>query len=131
MGEKIKENVSDEYLRVKLIEHIFKKGIFRPEFLNRFDGTIIFKPLTRQHLIKIAELMLNKLKERLAKKDLIFEFDSDLIKKVAKLGYDPANGARPMRRVIQQKVEDLIAKKILRGEIQKHSTFKITAKETR
>ena len=127
--EKMQEDVADEYLRVKLIEHIFKEGIFRPEFFNRFDGTIIFTPLTRQNLIEIAGLMLTRLKERLAKKDLIFEFESDLTEKIAKLGYEPINGARPMRRVIQKKVEDLIAKKILKEEIKKHTPFKITADE--
>jgi len=127
--EKIQEDVADEYLRVKLIEHIFKEGIFRPEFFNRFDGTIIFKPLTRENLMEISGLMLNRLKERLAKKDLLFEFGDDLQEKIAKLGYDPVNGARPMRRVIQKKVEDIIAKKVLKGEIKKHSPFKISAGE--
>ncbi|HDO23678.1 MAG TPA: ATP-dependent Clp protease ATP-binding subunit [bacterium] len=73
--------------------------------------------------------MLNELKERLAKRDIIFEFDSSLATKIAELGYDPANGARPMRRAIQKKVEDLIAKKLLKSEIKKETPFKITAQD--
>lgn len=125
---KIKEGGgNDEKLRLELLDQILKKGVFRPEFLNRFDETIIFKPLTREHLLKIAELMLNGLKRRLAKQDIIFDFDSGLAAKIVELGYDPANGARPMRRVIQKKVEDLIAKKLLKDEIKKETPFTITA----
>ncbi len=126
---KAKENFDNENLRVEIINHILEKGIFRPEFINRFDGTIIFKPLTHENLVKIAELMLKSLKKRLAQRDLVFEFDQSLMEKIADLGYDPAYGARPMRRVIQKKVEDLIAKKLLKDEIKKHSPFKITAEE--
>ena len=82
-------------------------------------GIIIFKPLTPADLLKIAELMLNALKKRLAKNDLIFNFNSELVKKIAEQGYKPTNGARPMRRIIQKKVEDLIAKKLLENEITK------------
>ena len=127
--EKIQEDVADEYLRVRLIEYIFREGIFRPEFFNRFDSTIIFRPLTRENLIKIAELMLVQLKKRLAQKDILFDFGPDLIEKIAKLGYEPVNGARPMRRIIQKRVEDLIAKKILKEEIKKDLPFKISAEE--
>ena len=73
--------------------------------------------------------MLNKLKERLKKQNMIFNFSRDLIDKIAELGYDPANGARPMRRVIQKKVEDLIAKKILEETIQKDIPFEIRVEE--
>ncbi|NOY35656.1 MAG: ATP-dependent Clp protease ATP-binding subunit [bacterium] len=122
-------SVDDEELRKQLLDDILKRGVFRPEFLNRFDGTVIFKPLSRENLFKIAELMLNGLKKRLAKQDIIFNFDDSLCLKIAELGYDPANGARPMRRVIQKKVEDLIAKKMLTGEIKKRIPFAVRAED--
>jgi len=123
-GQENEEKIHDE-----LIDLVINKNIFRPEFVNRFDGVVMFKPLTHEHLLKISKLMLDKLKKRLAKKDLIFKFDEDLIEKVARLGYDPANGARPMRRVIQKKIEDQIAKKLLKGEIEEKKSFKINANQ--
>lgn len=126
--EKISQNNNDD-LNKKLVDHIIKQQIFKPEFLNRFDGIIIFKPLTPADLLKIAELMLNGLKKRLAKNDLIFNFNPELVKKIAEQGYEPINGARPMRRIIQKKVEDLIARKLLKNEIIKKQPFEIRADE--
>jgi ATP-dependent Clp protease ATP-binding subunit ClpC len=127
--QKIKGNTDEETLNTQLVDHVLKEGIFRPEFINRFDGVIMFKPLSHEDLLKISELMLTTLKKRLAKKDLSFNFNDDLVEKIAELGYDPANGARPMRRVIQKKVEDLIAKKLLKEEIEKEKAFEIKAEE--
>lgn len=127
--QKMQEKLDDEILRTQLMDHVLKNNIFKPEFINRFDGVITFKPLTKEHLLLVAKLMLNGLKKRLAKQDLLFDFDEKLIAKVAELGYDPANGARPMRRVLQRKVEDLIAQKMLKNEIQKKSPFIISAEE--
>ncbi|MDO8555045.1 MAG: ATP-dependent Clp protease ATP-binding subunit [bacterium] len=126
--EKISEK-NDTDLNKELVNIIIKQQIFKPEFLNRFDGIIIFKPLTPADLLKIAELMLNGLKKRLAKNDLIFNFNPELVEKIAEQGYEPINGARPMRRVIQKKVEDLIAKKLLKNEITKKQPFEIKAEE--
>lgn len=123
--EKIDENFDEEELKGQLFNHVLEMNIFRPEFLNRFDDVVVFKPLTRENLLLISELMLNGLKKRLAKQDIIFNFGRDLVAKIADLGYDPANGARPMRRVIQKKLEDLIAKKLLKGEIRKDEPFEI------
>lgn len=127
--QKIKENIDEESLKKQLIDYILKQNLFRPEFLNRFDGVIVFKPLTPSNLIEISRLMLSGLKNRLQKQDLIFEFGEGLVSKIAELGYDPENGARPMRRVIQKKVEDLIAKQLLKSEIQKEVPFEIKVEE--
>ncbi|MEW5907796.1 MAG: ATP-dependent Clp protease ATP-binding subunit [Patescibacteria group bacterium] len=121
--------IDERELKQKLIDFVLKKGLFRPEFINRFDGVVVFRPLSKEHLIKIAELMLNSLKKRLEKQDLIFNFGSNLINKVAELGYDPENGARPMRRVIQEKLEDLIAKRLLNDKIQKKVPFEIKSED--
>ena len=130
--EKMKSSpneLNEEKFKKDLIDYTLNKNIFRPELLNRFDAIIIYKPLSPEHLSSIAKLMLASLQKRLAKNDFIFKFSDDLVKKIAELGYEPENGARPMRRVIQKKVEDLIAKKLLKGEISKDSPFQITAAE--
>lgn len=113
----------------QVLDYVQQKGIFRPEFINRFDSVVLYEPLSKENLFKIARLMLNSLAGRLQAQKLIFEFGDDLIQKVAELGYEPAYGARPMRRVIQQKIEDLIAKKLLAGQIQKNQPFTIKAEE--
>ena len=127
--ERIEKGIKPEEFKKELIDYVLNNGIFRPEFLNRFDAIIIYKPLSRQNLIDIARLMLNGLKRRLEEEKLYFNFGEDLVEKIADLGYDPENGARPMRRVIQKRIEDLIAKKLLRGEIKEKEPFFIKAEE--
>jgi ATP-dependent Clp protease ATP-binding subunit ClpC len=127
--KKAQEKTERELLKKELINHIVSNRIFSPELLNRFDDVVIYKPLEHKHLVKIAELMLNNLKRRLAENNLVFQFNQGLAEKIAELGYKPAYGARPMRRIIQKKVEDLIAKKLLRGEVKKGEPFKITETE--
>ncbi|MCF7835732.1 MAG: ATP-dependent Clp protease ATP-binding subunit [Candidatus Marinimicrobia bacterium] len=123
---KAEQGFKSEEIKKEFLDHILKQNIFRPEFINRFDETVIFKPLTPDNLIKISELMLSGLAKRLSEKEIIFNFSEPLIKKIAELGYDPANGARPMRRVIQQKIENLIAQKMLKDEFVKNTPFEIT-----
>jgi ATP-dependent Clp protease ATP-binding subunit ClpC len=103
--------------------------MFRPEFLNRFDGVIVFHPLTKDNLIKIAGLMLNGLNKRLAEQKINLVITPGLVEKVAELGYNPEYGARPMRRVIQDKIEDLISKKLLDGSLQKGESVEIKVEE--
>lgn len=94
---------------------------FRIEFLNRFDGIIIYKPLSQEHIEKIAQLKLAGIAKDMAKQGYVLTFSDVLIKQVAKDGFDPALGARPMRRIIQDKIESSLAKKILSGEIKKET----------
>ncbi|MBI4709472.1 MAG: AAA family ATPase [Candidatus Portnoybacteria bacterium] len=127
--EMVQQNVDLDASKQKIFDYVHQKGIFKPEFLNRFDGVVIFKPLSQDDILKVASLLLKGLAKRLAGQDLIFNFNDDLVQKVASLGYDPTNGARAMRRLIQDKIEDLIAKKMLKGEIQKKTPFEIKAEE--
>ena len=92
------------------------KQHFRPEFLNRIDETIIFHRLERTHLRRIAEIQLNHLRERLADRKLRLEVSEAALDKVASEGHDPAYGARPLKRLIQQYIENPLAKRILDGE---------------
>lgn len=109
-----------------IIEHIIAEGIYRPELLNRFDNTIIFEPLTLEEQGQIAHLMLGELHARVREKGYEITINRDLIDILIKIGYDPQFGARPMRRVIQNIIEEKIAKKIITGEAQVGDTITLT-----
>ncbi|MFC1727340.1 AAA family ATPase, partial [Patescibacteria group bacterium] len=106
-------------LEKEVIDYIQRERIFSPEFINRFDATIIYQPLTQDHLYLIAELMLKRLNNRLKKKKISVKITPELLRRIVELGYNPALGARPMNRVIQDKVEDQIAQMILKGKTKK------------
>jgi ATP-dependent Clp protease ATP-binding subunit ClpA len=119
-SEFIRQNVtklSNDRIEEQLINLLQEKGIFSPEFLNRFDGVIVFKPLTQEQLIQVANLMIADINKRLKDKNITVEVVPDALAKLVELGYDPQFGARPMRRVIQEKVENLLAKKMLEGKV--------------
>jgi ATP-dependent Clp protease ATP-binding subunit ClpC len=107
--EKIKNNLINEQLR----EH------FRPEFLNRFDGIVVFKPLSMVEVIKIARLMVKKIAKRLDEKGIEFTADDEAIAELAEMGFDPKFGARPLRRVIQERIDDVLAEQLLGGNIER------------
>ena len=90
---------------------------FRPEFLNRIDETILFKPLTRDNIGGIVELIVANLNKRLVDKDIEIVLTDEAKKYVADNGYDPVYGARPLKRFIQKNVETLVARVILEGRI--------------
>ena len=90
---------------------------FRPEFLNRLDEIIMFKPLTRDNIGGIVDLIVANLNERLADKDLHLVLTDEAKKFVADNGYDPVYGARPLKRYLQKNVETLAAKVILEGKV--------------
>jgi len=98
---------------------LIEGGVFRPELINRFDAITIFKPLTQENLLSIAELLLQKLKKNLKEKEIEFIITPELKEKLVELGYDPVFGARQMRRVIQDKIENVLAEAILADEIKK------------
>ncbi|MBT2683599.1 ATP-dependent Clp protease ATP-binding subunit [Bacillus sp. ISL-37] len=88
-------------------------GFFKPEFLNRFDSIIEFKALEKEHLLQIVDLMLVELKNTLSEQNISLEVETEVKEKLAELGYHPAFGARPLRRSIQEQLEDSIADFIL------------------
>jgi len=93
------------------------KLYFRPEFLNRFDGVIVFKPLGRLEIKQIAQFMINKLAKQMLDKGIILTATDEAISELAEFGYDPLFGARPLRRAIQEKVNDSLANYLLTGKI--------------
>ncbi len=114
-------------VKQKLLDYLFEEAIFRPEFINRFDAIVVFSPLSKENLLDIAELMLQKLKKNLRKKDIEFVITASLKEKIVELGYDPTFGAREMRRVIQDKIENVLASALLSGEIKRGDKAEINA----
>ncbi len=108
---------------VLINEHLNK--IMRPELINRFDGVIVFTPLNMDNVVDIARLMLEKIGKMLDNKGISFKIDDVGIRKLAKMGYDPKFGARPMRRVLQEQVEDKIANLILAEGLTRRDTVVI------
>ena len=109
----------------KLLNELFEKRIFKPEFINRFDATVIFRPLTKDNLLAIAQLMLDGLKKNLKEKEIDFEITEPLKEKIVELSYKPEFGAREMRRVIQDKVENSVAEALISDKIQKGDKIEI------
>jgi len=101
------------------------KEHFRPEFLNRIDETIIFHRLTREHMRGIAEIQLDHLRQRLADRKLTLDVAPAALNKLAADGYDPAYGARPLKRLIQQYVENPLARRILDGQYTEGDTVRL------
>ncbi len=93
------------------------KQHFRPEFLNRVDDTIVFHQLTRGEIVQIVDLMIAKVDERLKDRDMGLELLPEAKELLARRGYDPVLGARPLRRTIQREIEDNLSEKILYGEL--------------
>ncbi|MBI4503967.1 MAG: ATP-dependent Clp protease ATP-binding subunit, partial [Chloroflexi bacterium] len=100
--ERMKEKVTTEL-----------KNVFRPEFLNRLDATVVFHALGREHLVEIVDLMLNRVRKQLAEQEITLEVDEAAKDWLLARGYDPSFGARPLRRVIQNYIEDLLADGLL------------------
>ena len=100
---------------------------FRPEFLNRIDEIVLFHRLRRTDMDKIVEIQLKRLEKLLVDRKIRLELDKDAIEWLANKGYDPAYGARPLKRVIQKELQDPLAEKILAGDIRDGSTVKVTA----
>ncbi len=93
------------------------KGFFKPEFLNRIDNTIIFNKLTEKEIIEIAKIQIEKLKKRLQKQNIHLEITEKALKYLADKGYDPDFGARPLKRLIQDEIENPLAIKLIEGSI--------------
>ena len=101
------------------------KKLFRPEFLNRLDEIIVFHELSEEQLRNIVDLMVNDLKSRLEERELSIELTEKAKSWLAKEGYDPVYGARPLRRIIEKYVENPLSSKVLRGELKEGDTVKV------
>jgi ATP-dependent Clp protease ATP-binding subunit ClpC len=122
-------STEQQYLRMKdkVMEEV--KRFFRPEFLNRIDGTLVFHALSKEHLLEIVELMLKKVQDQLKEKNITLEITQAAKERVADKGYDPNFGARPLRRVIQDEIEDMLSEEFLAGRMQEGNTVVIDVED--
>ncbi|WP_421617305.1 ATP-dependent Clp protease ATP-binding subunit [Brevibacillus sp. TJ4] len=105
------------------------KKSFRPEFLNRIDEVIVFHSLEQEHIEQIVSLMTEELRKRLREQHIDFQLSDEAKKILAKEGFDPAYGARPLRRAIQRQIEDRLSEELLKGTISKGDTVSIDAED--
>ena len=114
-------------MRKKLTDSL--KRVFRPEFINRLDAMIVFRSLNKQDIQKIVELEVHKVGLRLEENNIQLEITPEALDIIAELGYDPDMGARPLRRVIQQKVEDPLSDALLSGEFENGEAILVDVKD--
>ena len=122
------ETKSDQQRKKKAVEDALKQT-FRPEFLNRIDDIVIFDELTEQQLHSIVDMMLKELQERLEERKITVTLSPESKSWLAREGFDPMFGARPLRRMIQRAVENPLSKKILQGEFQDGDNIQVELKE--
>ncbi len=116
--DSLKNGESIEQVKQGLINNELGK-YFKPELLNRFDGIVVFKPLSIEHVQEIARIMLRDLENKLSDKGIGLEIKTEALNELANLGFDPTLGARPLRRVIQDKIEDQIANILLNSTLKR------------
>ncbi len=115
--EEVKNGIRGEELQKSVLNFIQKEGMFSPEFLNRFDGVVVFEPLEEKSLFLVAELMLEELKENLLKNNIKLGFNNEVVEKIVRDGYNLELGARPMRRVIELDLGDVIGRAVIDDKI--------------
>jgi ATP-dependent Clp protease ATP-binding subunit ClpB len=119
--------VGDEERRDKVMDEV--RAHFRPEFLNRIDEVVVFDQLGRDEIAKIVDIQLRGLAKRLADRKLTVTLTDEARQYLANKGYDPAYGARPLKRLIQREVQDALAMKLLSGEVREGDAIEITTGE--
>jgi ATP-dependent Clp protease ATP-binding subunit ClpC len=110
-----------ELIKEKILEET--KKFFKPEFLNRIDDMIVFHPLSEKHILSISELLLEKLKKKIEANGYLIKFSKQSKIKIGELGYSPEFGARPLRRVIENHIENPISLEVISGNIKKGDTI--------
>ncbi|KJL20399.1 ATP-dependent Clp protease ATP-binding subunit ClpC1 [Microbacterium oxydans] len=129
VGFQIEGNDSTSYDRMKGKVNEELKRHFKPEFLNRVDDIIVFPQLSKEELVQIVDLFTKRLGERLLDRDMTIELSQAAKERLIEIGFDPALGARPLRRAMQHEVEDRLSEKILHGELNSGDHVKVDAKD--
>jgi ATP-dependent Clp protease ATP-binding subunit ClpA len=101
------------------------KNFFSPEFINRIDDTVVFNSLSQEDIKRITDIELKKLVTRLEEQNYLISYDETLVEHLAKIGFDDLYGARPLKRAIQDKVEDLLSEEVLTGKILENKKYHI------
>ncbi|MFC4486273.1 ATP-dependent chaperone ClpB [Tepidiphilus baoligensis] len=125
-SQRIMQMSGDDYQVIKLAVLAEVRGFFRPEFLNRIDEVVVFHPLAEEHIAGVARIQLRRLEARLARMDMALEVTEEALRELAKAGYDPVYGARPLKRAIQDLIENPLAKAILEGRFGPKDTIRVT-----
>ena len=130
-GKEKDETESDEARFARIREAVMTdlKHTFRPEFLNRIDAIIVFRQLTQENIVEIARRMLAVTGKRMAQQGITLAMDDDAVEALAKDGFDPQYGARPLRRAIQNQVEDVVAEQMLEGQLKSGDTARICLRD--
>ena len=110
------ETANEKHIRESVMSEL--KNVFRPEFINRVDDIIVFHRLGKDDINEIAKRMLDSLSRRVKELDIILDFSPDAIESIGNAGFDPVYGARPLRRAIQQKIEDKLSEEMLEGKLE-------------
>jgi ATP-dependent Clp protease ATP-binding subunit ClpB len=114
-SQMIQQMSGDDYQMIKLAVMAEVKTTFRPEFINRIDEVVVFHALDEEHIQSIAGIQLGYLEKRLGAMDMTLQVDEDVLKDIAKVGFDPVFGARPLKRAIQSRIENPLSREILEG----------------
>jgi ATP-dependent Clp protease ATP-binding subunit ClpB len=114
---------SQEVIQARVLEEI--RDEFRPEFLNRIDDTIVFQPLSRANIGQIVEIQLGRLRKQLSARHITLVLTDAARAKLAEEGYDPVYGARPLKRVIQQRIQNDLALRLLQGDFRDGDTIEV------
>jgi ATP-dependent Clp protease ATP-binding subunit ClpB len=114
-SQMIQQMTGDDYQVIKLAVMAEVKTYFRPEFINRIDEVVVFHALDEKNIASIARIQLNYLEKRVAKMEMKLEVSDEALLELAREGFDPIYGARPLKRAIQQQIENPLAKEILSG----------------
>ncbi|MCL2451937.1 ATP-dependent Clp protease ATP-binding subunit, partial [Candidatus Saccharibacteria bacterium] len=115
-----------EQFSEKIQNELIDSREFRPEFLNRFDEIVVFRPLTKEELLQVVDLILAGVNRNLEVQKVSVTVDADVKMALVEAGYDPRLGARPMRRVMQRTIENIVAEKMLSGELVAGSGLRVT-----
>lgn len=127
--EYIERGYQLEQFEQQLTDELISSNQFRPEFLNRFDEIVVFRPLTKEELVQVVDLILAGINKTLALQKISVSVAQDAKVFLVEKGYDPRLGARPMRRVVQRAVENTVAKQMLSGSVTPGSTIEITLEQ--
>ena len=133
-------NVGSRYLQESVIDNEISESAresvmadlrdhFRPEFLNRIDDVVLFKPLSLEEITEIVDLLLNGLNKRLEDRKVSVDFTAAAKKWIGEKGYDPTYGARPLKRFLQKQVETKLARALVAGEVEEGSEVAFSVKE--
>ena len=128
-SQMIQQMAGDDYQVIKLAVLGEVKAQFRPEFVNRIDEIVVFHALDEKHIKSIAKIQLGSLEKRLAQLEIRLEVSDAALKEIASVGFDPVYGARPLKRAIQQMIENPLAKALLEGRFAPKDTVRVDYKK--